>query len=86
MAIATAVVIAGLAIAGFVYGKVRSRVPAASAPTTPATSESAVDSRDDGTAADHDAPTDAATAPVGEPAAPARAGHRVGAADVTRRL
>ena len=41
MAIVTGVLIAGLAVAGFVYGKVRSRVPAEVRPRPP-TSESVV--------------------------------------------
>jgi hypothetical protein len=58
MAIATAVVIAGLAIAGFVYGKVRSRTPAVATTrqvTVPPSEQPAQD------------PTPAGTAPLTAP-------------------
>ena len=59
MAIVTAVVIAGLAIAGFVYGKVRSRVPAVATPrpvTSPPSGQPTTD------------PTPAGTSPLDRPA------------------
>ena len=82
MAIATAVVIAGLAIAGFFYGRVRSRIPAVADPETgPVTTVQPPGERRHAgrQPPTHGSSTDTAPAASSDPAAPARASQRVGA-------